>query len=57
VLYHLVDSWLDPQFNTRINVINNLARDPNLYTILLGWYTMENQSVYMNDQNIEDRSN
>ncbi|CAG8804245.1 25377_t:CDS:2, partial [Gigaspora margarita] len=56
-LCHLVGGWLDPRFNTRINAINNLAKDPNFYTILSGLYATENQSVYMNDQNIEDESN
>ncbi|CAG8729674.1 4261_t:CDS:2 [Cetraspora pellucida] len=45
-----------PRFNTRTNAINNLARDPSLYTILSNWYVMENLSVYTNDQSIENRS-
>ena len=55
-LWHLADGWVDPRFNTRTNAINNLARDPSLYTILSGWYVTENLSVYTNDQSIENGS-
>ncbi|CAG8723390.1 15422_t:CDS:2 [Cetraspora pellucida] len=47
---------VNPQFNTRTNVINNLARDPSLYTILSDWYITENLSAYTNNQSIENRS-
>ncbi|KAF0551527.1 hypothetical protein F8M41_023288 [Gigaspora margarita] len=55
-LRHLIDSWVDPRFNTQINAINNLAMDPNLHKILSGWYATEGLPVFINNQSGENEN-
>ncbi|CAG8836019.1 9882_t:CDS:2, partial [Gigaspora margarita] len=54
-LRHLLDSWVDSQFNTRSNTMNKLATDPNLYTIFSGWYATENLSVFMSNKDVQNK--
>lgn len=52
-LRHLIDGWIDPRFSTRTNALSNLTTDPNLYTILSGWYAIESPSITNNNQDVE----
>jgi hypothetical protein len=54
-LRHLVDGWTDHRFGERTNALKNLSTDPNLYTILSGWYATESLSITNTDQN-EDKN-
>lgn len=54
-LRHLIDGWTDHRFGERTNALKNLSTDPNIYTILSGWYAIESSSITNTDQN-EDRS-
>ncbi|KAF0484408.1 hypothetical protein F8M41_023010 [Gigaspora margarita] len=54
-LRHLLDGWVDPQFNTRSNTMNKLAMDPNLCTIFSGWYATENPSVFMSNEDVQNK--
>ena len=50
---HLIDDWTDHRFGERTNALKN-PTDPNIYTILSGWYAIESSSITNTDQN-EDR--
>ena len=54
-LRHLIDGWTDHRFGERINALNNLTTDPNLHTIISGWYATESSSIMDTDQN-EDKN-
>ena len=54
-LRHLIDGWKDPRFtSTSSNALSNLILDPNLYTILSGWYATESSPTTNINQDVED---
>jgi hypothetical protein len=56
-LRHLIDGWADSRFSTRSNALSNLIMDPNLYTILTGWYATESSPITnVNQDDDEDES-
>jgi len=55
-LRHLIDGWTDRRFGEMTNnALKNLSIDPNLFTILSGWYATESSTIANTDQD-ENRS-
>ncbi|CAB4441432.1 unnamed protein product [Rhizophagus irregularis] len=55
-LRHLIDGWIDPRFSIETNALNNLTKDPILYSILSDWYATESPFTFTSIQNNDNES-
>ncbi|GBC32802.2 hypothetical protein GLOIN_2v1880882 [Rhizophagus irregularis DAOM 181602=DAOM 197198] len=55
-LRHLIDGWIDPRFSIETNALNNLTKDPILYSILSDWYATESSFTFTSIQNNDNES-